>query len=58
MTTATAAAPASTANATTTGGIDKQKPYSGRPNPINIAYEKKMEELDKRITDAKSRLVS
>jgi hypothetical protein len=34
------------------------KPYSGRPNPVNVAYEKKMVELDGRIADAKARLVS
>ncbi|PJF19805.1 Patatin-like phospholipase domain protein [Paramicrosporidium saccamoebae] len=34
------------------------KPYSGRPNPVNVAYEKKMGELDGRIADAKARLAS
>lgn len=35
----------------------KPKTFSGRPNPINVAYEKKMSELDTRIATTKAKLV-
>lgn len=34
------------------------KPYSGRPNPLSAAYEKKTAELDERLAKAKEHLVS
>lgn len=69
MTTATAAAAeaeatvvASTAKGPKTHGTedDKKPPrtYSGRPNPLNVAYEQKLTVVDKRIADARARLVS
>lgn len=37
--------------------IGGKPPYVGRPNPVNVAYEKRMSELDVRISTAKERLV-
>ena len=39
------------------GSNEKRQVYSGKPNPLNVAYEKLCDDINARITKAKARLV-